>query len=251
MWLERGDNVIIGHNLTFKNCAPFTKCITKIYGTTIDHTEDLDLAIFMYNLLEYSSSYSDATSSLCFCSKDEATNFENDNAFKSFKYKGKLLGTTVADGGIVILKNSAIAAPSKYLTNFWRPIEILLVNCKVELKLKLINHCVLSALGGGNADANFNNIIFTIISTKLFVPFVTLPAKDNPKLTKFNSKGFEISANWNEHKRKSENKDHKWVLIFYQFKLWRSQQSFYFFYSNKSKNGKRYKTINKGIIYKT
>ena len=161
----------------------------------------------MYNLLEYSSSYSDATSSLCFCSKDEATNFENDNAFKSFKYKTKLLGNTVADGGNVILRNTAIAAPSKYLTNFWRPIEMPLINCKVELKLKWINQCVLSALGGDNADANFNNIIFTIKSTELFVPFVTLPAKGNQKLTKFNSKGFEISANWNEYKRESEKKD--------------------------------------------
>ena len=43
----------------FKNCAPFTMCIKKICGATIDDCEDLDLVMPMYNLLEYSSNYSD------------------------------------------------------------------------------------------------------------------------------------------------------------------------------------------------
>ena len=49
----------------------------------------------MYNLIEYSLDYSETTESLWFCSKDEATDFNadilNDNNFKSFKYKAKLL----------------------------------------------------------------------------------------------------------------------------------------------------------------
>ena len=55
--LVRRDITIIGHQVTqvaFKNCAPFTKCITKIDGTTIDNAEDLDLVMPMHNLLEYS-----------------------------------------------------------------------------------------------------------------------------------------------------------------------------------------------------
>ena len=44
--------------VTFKSCAQFTKCITKIDGTTIDNAEDLDLVITMYNVLEYSSNFS-------------------------------------------------------------------------------------------------------------------------------------------------------------------------------------------------
>ena len=83
-----------------KSFTPFTKCITKIDGTTIDDVEDLDLVIPMQNLIEYSSNYSDTTRSLWFYSKDEATNFDADNAnnnnFKTFKYKTKLLGNTEA-----------------------------------------------------------------------------------------------------------------------------------------------------------
>ena len=69
--LVRGDITIIGHNVTqvaFKNCAPFMMCITKIYGTTIDDAEDLDLVMPIYNLLEYSSNCSDAIVSLWFYS---------------------------------------------------------------------------------------------------------------------------------------------------------------------------------------
>ena len=42
-----------------KHCAPFTRCITKIDGTTIDDAKDLDLVMRMHNLLEYSSNYSE------------------------------------------------------------------------------------------------------------------------------------------------------------------------------------------------
>ena len=99
--------------VSFKNCAPFTKCITKIDGTTIDDAEDLDLVMPMYNLIEYSSNYSETTGSLWFYSKDETTNFNadiaNHNNFKSFEYKAKLLGNTVANGGNGILKNETCA----------------------------------------------------------------------------------------------------------------------------------------------
>ena len=63
--LVRGDITIIGYNgRAFKNCEPFTKCITKIGGTTIDDAEDFWLVMPMYSLLEYSSNYSDAAGSL-------------------------------------------------------------------------------------------------------------------------------------------------------------------------------------------
>ena len=99
----RGDIIVIAGPATqvaFTNCAPFTKCITKIDGTTVDNAEDLDLIVSMYNLIEYSSSYSETTGSLWFYSKDKGTNFDadigNNNNFKSFEYKAKLLGNTVA-----------------------------------------------------------------------------------------------------------------------------------------------------------
>ena len=52
--------------VVFKNCAPFTKCITKIDGTIIDGAEDLNLLMPMYSLIEYSSNYSKTTASLWF-----------------------------------------------------------------------------------------------------------------------------------------------------------------------------------------
>ena len=55
--LVRGDIITKAHNnpVGFKSCAPFTKCITKIDGSTIDNAEDLYLVMLIYNLLEYSS----------------------------------------------------------------------------------------------------------------------------------------------------------------------------------------------------
>ena len=58
-------------------------------------------------------------------------------------------------------------------------------------------NCVLSAAGADNDNANSNNIIFTIKYTKLCVPVVILPAKDNRKLSKLPSKGLERSVYWN------------------------------------------------------
>ena len=58
--LVKGDNVTMGRNVAqvaFKNCAPFTKCIAKIYGTTIDDVEDLDMVMPMHNLLELQAVY--------------------------------------------------------------------------------------------------------------------------------------------------------------------------------------------------
>ena len=142
------------------------------------------------NLIEYSSNYSETTESLWFYSKDEATNFNadiaNDDNFESFKYKAKLLVNTAAQADNAadgILKN---AVSLEYLSNFWRSLEISLINCKVELKLRWSKHGVLPVTGTDNTIGNndHNNIIFTIKDTKLYVPVVTLSARDNQKLSK-------------------------------------------------------------------
>ena len=125
----------------------------------------------MYNLLEYSSNYSNMTGTLWFCSKDEATNFKT-NSFQ---------GNTDADGNIRILKNLTIAVSLIYRSNFWRSVKMTLVNSKVELKFKWRNPYNSSAAGAENANAN-SNIIFTIKDTKLYVPAVTLSETDNQKL---------------------------------------------------------------------
>ena len=69
----------------------------------------------------------------------------------------------------------AIAVPLKYLSNFWRLLEIPLINCKVELKLKWTKYCVSTVAGDENEinnNNNANNIIFTIKDTKLYAPVV-------------------------------------------------------------------------------
>ena len=80
----------------------------------------------MYNLIEYSSSYSETTGSLWFYSKDEATNFNNNiantNSFKFFKFKAKVSENTVAqlapNEANGILRNATIAVPLTYLNDF-------------------------------------------------------------------------------------------------------------------------------------
>ena len=145
----------------------------------------------MYNLLECSLNCSDTTGSLWFYSKDEIINFNadiaNNAAFKFCKYKIKWLEDTVAqsapDNGDGILKNATIAIPVKYVSNFWRSLEMPLINSKVKLKLKWTNQSVLAAAGNDNTGANPDNIIFTTFKdTKLCVLVVTLWEKDNQKL---------------------------------------------------------------------
>ena len=68
--------------------------------------------------------------------------------------------------------------PLRYLSNFWRSPEMLLINCKIELKLKRKKCCVLPATTANTDNANSNNIISTIKDKKLGVPVVALLAKD-------------------------------------------------------------------------
>ena len=121
----------------------YVPCITMIEGTTIDKAEDLDSAKPVYILTEYGSNYSRAAGSLWLYSKDETSNVHAAIAntdFKFFMWKAKLLGNTAAQPNQnhtnEILKNITIAESLKYLTNFWRSFQMLLVIWKVELKLK-------------------------------------------------------------------------------------------------------------------
>ena len=133
------------------------------------------------------------------------TDIEKNDDFKSFKYKAKLMGKNYG-----ILKNATIAVPLKYSSNFRRSLEMTLLNCKVELKLKWTKYSVLSVAGNEN-DINHkgsgNNNIFTIKGTKLCVPVITLSARYNKNLSKLLSKGSKRSVYWNEHKAKSNHKN--------------------------------------------
>ena len=103
----------------------------------------------MYNLIEYSDNYSDTSGSLWNFKRDEIINnadVTNDNNAPSFKYKANLIGNTETNG---TKKGVKIAVPLKYLSNFWRSLEIPLINCKDELSLKCIGNCVLNSAAIG------------------------------------------------------------------------------------------------------
>ena len=99
-----------------------------------------------------------------------------------------------------------------YLILFQRLLKIPLINSKEELNLKWKKYCVLFAarndnLNNNDYDNNDINFIFTIKNITLYAPVVTLSSRDNRKLSKLLSKGFERSVYWNEYKTKSENKN--------------------------------------------
>ena len=87
------DNAFGEKKLFFKNNAPFINCASKITGVKIDNEEDLDVAMPMYNLLEYSKNYRKTTGSLWNYYRDEPSNPLSSNS-ESFKYKTSITKNT-------------------------------------------------------------------------------------------------------------------------------------------------------------
>ena len=124
----------------FKNCASFTECISRINNTQVDDAKCIDIIMSMHNLIEYSDNYSKTSGSLWqYCKDILAVNdngdivyFNGANATDSFNFKTKIKAQTDDDGEI---NNVEIMAPLKYLINFWRTLEIILINCEVSVIL--------------------------------------------------------------------------------------------------------------------
>ena len=130
--------------VTFKNCAPFTKCISRINNTDIDNAHDIDIVMPMYNLIEYSDNYSKTSGSLWQYYKDVPNN--NLANSESFKFKVEITGKTPDDGNT---KDVEIVVPLKYLSNFWRTLEMPLINCEVNLIFAWSKDCVITNSTGG------------------------------------------------------------------------------------------------------
>ena len=81
--------------------------------------------------------------------------------------------------------------PLKCLCTFLQSLGLPLTDYKVELKLRWKKHCILASADVENGHSNSNNVIITIKDIKLYVPVVTLPEKDNQKLSKPICKGFK------------------------------------------------------------
>ena len=127
------DDIALGAitQVIFKNCSPFTNCRTGINDAFADNADFINITMPMYNLIEYSDNYSDTSGSLWDFKRNEIDNNEdvaNDNNALSFKYKGSIIGNTENNG----TKNGVkVAVPLKYLSNFWRSLEMPLINCKI------------------------------------------------------------------------------------------------------------------------
>ena len=105
--------------------------------------------------------------------------------------------------------------PLKYLSNFWRIVNILLINCEFSLTLTWSENCVITSKAtreaGPNADPavaginNPTNATFKIKDTKLYVPRVTLSVEDDNKLLEQLKTGFKKTIKWNKHKSEMSN----------------------------------------------
>ena len=97
----------------------------------------------MYNLIEYSDNYSDTSESLWQFKRDEVLNNNADltaDNSQLFKYKAIFVGKTAdaVNNTNSSVKNTKIVVPLKYLSNFWRSLEMLLTNCKTYFELNCI-----------------------------------------------------------------------------------------------------------------
>ena len=187
----------------FKNCAPFTNCISEINNTQVDNAKDIDIVMSMYNLIEYSDNYAKTTGSLWQYYKDiparnnnnEINEFTGGNTTDSFNFKAKITGQT-GNGGT---KDVEIIVPLKYLSIFWRTLEMPLINCEVNLILTWSSTCVFIATNIPNQNATFE-----ITDTKLYVPVVTLSTQENTKFLQQLKSGFKRVINWNKYLSKPE-----------------------------------------------
>ena len=203
--------------MVFKNNAPFINCISKINGVKIDNAEDLDVVMPMYNLLEYSKNYRKTTGSLWNYYSDEPNSSidDDDNIThsilnsESFDYKENFMENGVTQNNLT--KNDAkVVVPLKHLSNFWRHLDIPLINCEVELILTSFKNCVLidksTRESNYAVDPNFyeidnpENATFKITDTKLYVPVVTLSKENDIKLLEQLKSGFKRTIKWNKYR---------------------------------------------------
>ena len=166
-------------------------------------------------MLEYSKNYSKTAGSFWNYYRDEPNSglggVDNNINYsikdsKSFNYKtsitGKLEGCDT--------EKEAEIVPLKHLSNFWRTLDMPLINCEINLILTWSKNCVLTsnATIDANPDAdpaaaainNPTNATFKITDTKLYVPVVTLSTENDKTLLEQLRTGFKRTIKWNKHR---------------------------------------------------
>ena len=208
-------NVQNGNNATrvaIKNCHPFTRASFKLNNEQVETAGNLDLTMNLYNTLEYSDNYADTTGSLYQYKgsepRDRNGNLVNlSTTLSSFKYQSGLVQKQLTtpnsenvpantdpnfNNAHKIWKNIKIVVPLKYISNFFRNLELPLINTKLYMELNWKKYSVL-------CNQNQNSI-FQITKGELYIPVVTLNTENNNKLSKLLSKGFKRTIVWNEYK---------------------------------------------------
>ena len=183
--------------VAFENNAPFISHISKTNGDKIDNAEDLDVLLPIYSLLEYSKNYIKTTGSLWNYCRDEPSNplFLILNLLNIKQVLQEILIILMFMKLVMMKKKigkneTEVAIPLKYLSNFWRNLNIPLINCEVKLILTWAKNCVLADMTEVNAgNSNDPSAIVTptkleieITDTKLYVPVVTLSKENDTKL---------------------------------------------------------------------
>ena len=220
------DNTNFSTELTLKNNAPFISCISKINNELVENAEDLDIVMPMYNLLEYSKNYEKTSGSLFNYHRDEPSELiigDGDNTInisirnsKSFDYKTNIIGNL--DIGEDEKEDVTFAIPLKYLGNFWRSLDIPLINCEITLILSWYKECVLVGRALRNAPNPQPNppiaaiesptsARFEITYCKLYVPVVTLSAENDKKLLEQLKSGFRRTIKWNKYMSQMSNQN--------------------------------------------
>ena len=173
----------------------------------------------MYNLLEYSKNYEKTSGSLFNYYRDEPSEITigaGNNAInisirnsKSFDYKTEITGSL--DAGEDGKEDVKIAISLKYLGNFWRTLDIPLINCEITLVLSWYKERVLvgrahrgppAAAINSPTDAKFEKT-----ACKLYVPIVTLSAENDNKLLKQLKSGFRRTIKWNKYMPQMSNQN--------------------------------------------
>ena len=165
----------------------------------------------MCNLIEYSKNYSKTSGSLWNYYRDEPNSGlggadKNINCSikdaKSFDDKTSITGKL---DGIDTTKDVEIAVPLKYLSNFWRTLDMSFINCEVSLILTWSEKCVITSkrtreeVAGDNPVAGINNPTgetFKITDATFYVPVITLSTEDDNKLLEKLKTRFKKTIGW-------------------------------------------------------
>ena len=202
--------------VAIKNCHPFTRASFKLNNEQVDTADNLDLTMNLYNMLEYSDNYADTTGSLYQYKRPEPRDNNGkvvnlSTALSSFKYQSGLVQKQLATPNSENVpdsidpnfanahrnwKNIKIVVPLKYISNFFRNLELPLINTKLFMELNWTKYSVLS---NQNQDSRFQ-----ITKCELYIPVVTINTENNNKLSELLNKGFERTVVWNEYKSKIE-----------------------------------------------